>query len=65
MLSPTTPHPTTRRRVGGLTDKGRAVVLLVAIRAGWEQLSPSQRQEVAELLERLSSIIRPELLPAT
>jgi len=64
MLSPTALKGTTRRGLSGLTPKGRAAVALIAVRDTWEQLSPAQRQEVAELLERLSAALRPEPLPA-
>jgi len=59
MLSPTIAHRTTRR-LSGLTPKGHATVALIAIRDGWEQLTPSQRQEATELLERLAVALRRE-----
>jgi len=63
MLSPTLAHRTTRR-ISGLTGKGHATVLLIAIRDQWELLSPSQRHEVAGLVERLAVALRREPLPA-
>ena len=59
MRTPTTPHPTTRR-LSGLTPKGRATVALIAVRDRWEQLSPSQQAEVADLVERLGVALRRE-----
>ena len=60
MPTPTTPHPTTRRRLSGLTPKGRATVALLAVRDRWDSLSPSQQAECAELLGRLSVALRGE-----
>ena len=51
---------TVTRRLGGLTAKGTATVALISVRDRWEQLSPSQQAECAELLERLSVAIRRE-----
>jgi len=62
----TTPTITNRttRRLSGLTGKGHAAVLLIRVRDGWAALSPGQRQEVAELLERLRVAMRREPLSA-
>jgi len=63
MLSPTIAHRTTRR-LSGLTGKGDVAVALIAVRDTWELLSPSQRHEVAGLVERLAVALRREPLPA-
>jgi len=55
--TPTTTQSITRR-LSGLTGKGHAAVLLIAVRDHWDSLSPSQRQEVAEILERLAVAMR-------
>jgi len=52
--------PQTARRLSGLTGKGHATVLLIAIRDQWELLSPSQQAECSALLERLSVALRRE-----
>jgi len=54
---------TARRRLSGLTPKGRATVALIAVRDRWELLSPSQQAECAELLGRLSVALRRETCP--
>ena len=59
MPTPTINKPT-RIRLSGLTPKGHATVALIAIRDGWEQLTPSQRHEATELLERLNVALRRE-----
>ena len=43
-----------------LTPKGRAAVLLIAVRDRWDTLTPSQQQECADILERLSVALRRE-----
>jgi len=63
MLSPTIAYRTTRR-LSGLTGKGHAAVLLIAVRDQWDSLSPAQRHEVAGLVERLAVALRREPLPA-
>ena len=42
----------------GLTAKGRATVALIAVRDRWATLTPSQRQEVGELVDQLASVLR-------
>ena len=43
-----------------LTPKGKAYALLVEVRDRWNELSPSQREEAAELVDRLSKALRRE-----
>ncbi len=43
-----------------LTGKGQAAALLVRVRDGWDTFSPSQRAEVADLVDRLSQALRRE-----
>ena len=59
MPTPTITHRTTRR-LGALTGKGNATALLIRVRDRWEQLSPSQQAECADLLERLAIALRRE-----
>ncbi len=59
MLTPTTPHRTTRR-LSGLTGKGTAAALLIRVRDTWEQLSLSQQHECSAILERLAACLRRE-----
>jgi antitoxin (DNA-binding transcriptional repressor) of toxin-antitoxin stability system len=59
MHTPTITKPITRR-VGGLTDKGRVVAVLVTLREQWDTLSPSQQAEAANLVERLAAVYRRE-----
>ena len=59
MPTPTTTK-STARGLSGLTGKGRAAVALIAIRDHWDSLSPSQRHEVAGLVERLGVALRRE-----
>jgi hypothetical protein len=60
MNRPDTTHRTTRRRLSALTGKGQAAALLIRVRDGWEQLSPSQQHECAEILEQLAVALRRE-----
>jgi len=60
MHTPTIAHRTTRRRLSGLTPKGTATVSLIAVRDTWDTLTPSQRHEATELLERLAVALRRE-----
>ena len=53
------PQTATRPRPG-LTTKGKATVLLMQVRDRWDTFSPSQRAEVAELVDRLSVALRRE-----
>jgi len=48
-----------------LTEKGRAYLLLAKVRDEWHTFSPSQRAEVADLVERLSQALRREHSVAT
>ena len=59
MPTPTVIQSTTRPR-SGLTAKGQAAALLVRVRDGWDTFSPSQRAEVADLVDRLSQALRRE-----
>ncbi len=59
MHTPTVAHRTTRR-VSALTGRGLAVVLLARVRDGWPDLTPSQRTEVTDILERLAACLRRE-----
>ncbi len=43
-----------------LTDKGRVYVALAAVRDRWDQFTPDQRAEVAELVQRLNAAMRRE-----
>jgi hypothetical protein len=52
----------TTRPVSGLTGKGRAVALLVKVRDRWDSLTPDQKQEVADLVARLSVAMRRDLV---
>ncbi len=58
MPTPTIAHRTTRRHLSGLTGKGTAAALLIRVRDGWDQLSPSQRAEVTDILERLAVALK-------
>jgi len=60
MHTPTISKPTTRRHLSGLTGKGTAAALLIRVRDGWEQLSPSQQHECSAILERLAVALRRE-----
>jgi len=53
-------HQHTTRRMGGLTPKGRAAALLARIRDGWDDYTPSQRAEVADILEQLAAALKRE-----
>jgi hypothetical protein len=44
----------------GLTGKGRAYAILLQVRDNWEQFTPDQRAEVADLVARLSLALRRE-----
>jgi len=59
MPTPTVIQSTTRPR-SGLTAKGQAAALLIRVRDGWEQLSPSQQHECSAILERLAVALRRE-----
>ena len=43
-----------------LTPKGRAYALLVKVRNEWDSFTPAQREEAAELVDRLSKALRNE-----
>ena len=60
MPTPTITDRTTTRPAVGLTTKGRATVLLIRVRGNWEQFTPDQRAEVADLVVRLSVAMRRE-----
>jgi len=62
MPTPTATKSITRR-LSGLTGKGQAVVLLIAVRDRWELLSPPQQAECSELLGRLRVALRGETCP--
>jgi hypothetical protein len=64
MNRPDTAQHTTRPR-SGLTAKGQAAALLVRVRDRWEQLSPAQQHECAEILGRLAATLRREHSVAT
>ena len=64
MPTPTVIQSTTRPR-SGLTAKGQAAALLIRVRDGWEQLSPSQQHECSAILERLAVALRREHSLAT
>jgi len=59
MSTPTVTKSITRPRPG-LTGKGQAAALLVRVRDGWEQLSPSQQAECADILARLAVALKRE-----
>jgi hypothetical protein len=43
-----------------LTTKGKAHVLLTKVRDQWEQFTPDQRAEVADLVAQLAAALRRE-----
>ena len=59
MNTPTTSNRTTRPRAC-LTVRGRAAALLARIRDGWDDYTPSQRAEVADILEQLAAALKRE-----
>ena len=50
----------TTRPAAVLTGKGRAAALLITVCERWESLSPAQRAQCAEILERLAAALRRE-----
>jgi hypothetical protein len=62
MENPTITDRITTRPALGLTPKGRATVVLIRVRDNWEQFTPDQRAEVADLVARLSAAMRREVL---
>jgi hypothetical protein len=53
-------HQHTTRRMGGLTGGGPSAALLARIRDGWDDYTPSQRAEVAAILEQLAAALKRE-----
>jgi hypothetical protein len=57
MPTPTITKHSTRPAVG-LTGKGRAYLALAQVRDRWHEFSDDQKQEVADLVARLSVALR-------